>query len=56
MDKALNGAISDLLGTNDLRGKLNEVAVLYSRGAVPAPRVIVVGLGKVDDFSTDRNF
>ena len=50
----MNGAISDLLGTNDLRGKLNEVAVLYSRGAVPAPRV--VGLGKVDDFSTDRNF
>ena len=54
MDKALNGAISELLTTNDLRGKLNEVAVIYSRGAIPAPRVIVVGLGKVEDISLDR--
>ena len=44
VDKALNGAISELLTANDLRGKLNEVIVIYSRGAIPAPRVIVVGL------------
>lgn len=54
VDKALNGAISELLNANDLRGKLNEVAVIYSRGAIPAPRVIVVGLGKVEDLSLDR--
>jgi leucyl aminopeptidase len=54
VDKALNGAISELLIANDLRGKLNEVIVLYSRGAIPAPRVIVVGLGKVEDISLDR--
>jgi leucyl aminopeptidase len=54
VDKALNGAISELLHTNDFRGKLNETAVIYSRGAVPAPRVILIGLGKVEDFSTDR--
>jgi leucyl aminopeptidase len=54
MDKALNGAVSDLLNANDLRGKLNEVAVLYSRGTLPAPRVIVVGLGKVEEVSLDR--
>jgi leucyl aminopeptidase len=49
VDKALNGAISELLHTNDF-----ETAVIYSRGAVPAPRVILIGLGKVEDFSTDR--
>ncbi len=54
VDKALNGAISELLRTNDFRGKLNEVAVIYSRGAIPAPRVIVVGLGKVEDVLLDR--
>ena len=54
VDKALNGAISELLNANDLRGKLNEVAVIYSRGAIPAPRVIVVGLGKVEELSLDR--
>ena len=54
VDKALNGAISELLSANDLRGKLNEVIVIYSRGAIPAPRVIVVGLGKVEELSLDR--
>ncbi|MDO9302885.1 MAG: leucyl aminopeptidase [Anaerolineales bacterium] len=54
VDKALNGAISELLNANDLRGKLNEVIVIYSRGAIPAPRVIVVGLGKSEELSLDR--
>ncbi len=54
VDKALNGAITDLIRGGDFRGKLNEIAVLYTRGALPAARVIVVGLGKVADFSVDR--
>ena len=45
IDKSLNGAITDLLRANDFRGKLNEVTVIYSRGATPAPRVILIGLG-----------
>ncbi len=54
VDKALGGAIGDLIRMGDFRGKLNQTAVLYTRGAVPAPRVVVVGLGPVADFSTDR--
>ena len=54
VDQALNGAISELVKDQDMRGKRNETAVLYSRGALPAPRVIVVGLGKGDDVSSDR--
>ena len=54
VDKALNGAIADVIRSGDTRGKLNEISVLYSRGALPAPRVIVVGLGKVADFNADR--
>lgn len=54
VDQSLNGAISELLRANDLRGKLNEVTVLYSRGALPAARVIVIGLGRVEEFSADR--
>ena len=30
IDQALSGAISDLIRSQDLRGKLNEVTVLYS--------------------------
>ncbi len=54
LDKTLNGSISELLRDNDLRGKLNEVAVLYTHGAISAPRLIVVGLGKVNEISLER--
>ncbi len=54
VDKALNGAITDVIRSGDYRGKLNELSVLYPRGALPAKRVIVVGLGKVADFNLDR--
>jgi leucyl aminopeptidase len=54
VDEALNGAITDVIRSGDTRGKLNELSVLYSRGALPAKRVIVVGLGKVADFNLDR--
>ncbi len=54
LDQALSGAFRDLIQANDFRGKPNEVAVLYTRGQVPAPRVILVGLGKAEDVTADR--
>jgi leucyl aminopeptidase len=54
IDKALNGAIGELVNAGDFRGKQNEVSVLYTRGAMPASRVILVGLGKGDGLSLDR--
>ncbi|MDX1521654.1 MAG: leucyl aminopeptidase, partial [Anaerolineae bacterium] len=53
VDKALDGAISELIEAGDLSGKLGNVTVLYPRGAVPADRVVVVGLGKQEDFSLE---
>ena len=49
-----DGAISQLLKLGDFKGKLNEVTVVYTHGLIPAPRVIVVGLGKTGDFSAER--
>jgi leucyl aminopeptidase len=53
VDQSLGGAITDLIAGGDFKGKLGETAVLYSRGAMPAPRVIIVGLGKSEDFDLD---
>ncbi len=53
VNKALGGAISELIAGGDLRGKLGETAVLYPRGAIPARRVIVVGLGQADKFDLE---
>ncbi len=49
-----NGLISQLLQLGDFKGKLNETAVVYTNGLIPAPRVIIIGLGKSKDFSLDR--
>lgn len=53
VDKALNGAITELIAGGDVRGKLGETAVLYPRGVIPARRVILVGLGKQEEFSLE---
>ena len=46
--------IRDLIATGDFKGKLNETAVLYPRGAIPAQRVLIVGLGKEEKFDLDK--
>lgn len=53
VDKALGGMISDLVAGGDFKGKAGEVAVLYPRGAAAARRVLVVGLGKADNFNLE---
>ncbi len=50
IDQALNGAIRELIAGGDLSGKLGEVAVCYPRGAIPAQRVLIVGLGEPAKF------
>jgi len=54
VNKALDGQIGDLIAAGDFKGKLNETAVLYTRGAMPAKRVLLVGLGKQDEFDLDK--
>ena len=46
IDDRLSGMISRLLRKKDFRGRLSETAVLYPQGRFPAPRIILVGLGK----------
>jgi leucyl aminopeptidase len=53
VDEPLGGAIRDLIDGGDFTGKAGQVAVLYPRGAIPAHRVIVVGLGSRDKFDAD---
>ena len=54
VNKALDGAIAELIASGDLSGKLGETAVLYPRGAIPARRLIVVGLGAADEFDLEK--
>jgi Cytosol aminopeptidase family, N-terminal domain len=51
LDWLLCGALSDLLLKNKLHGSLGDVALLTSRGKVPAQKIFLVGLGPKTDFS-----
>lgn len=50
VDRALGGAISEVIAAGDFTGKSGETLVLYTRGALPAARVLVVGLGEAEKF------
>ncbi len=54
VDKALDGAISQLIGRGEVKGKLNEVTVIHSLGKLPAAQVVVAGLGKKQELTRDR--
>ncbi|MES2579156.1 MAG: leucyl aminopeptidase [Pseudomonadota bacterium] len=51
LDKASSKAISAVLKNGDFEGKLNTVLVLHQLADVVATRVMLVGLGKQDEFT-----
>ncbi|MFQ5417512.1 MAG: M17 family peptidase N-terminal domain-containing protein, partial [Myxococcota bacterium] len=53
IDRALGGAISAALRSGDFQAKKGESLTLYPDGAIPAVRVLVVGLGP--DASADAD-
>ena len=54
VDRALNGAISRVIADGDCRGKDGELTLIHTLGKLPAPRVVVAGLGKSDKFTLDK--
>ena len=53
-DEAINGAISELLESGDFKGELKQTSLLYTRGGLTAPRIGLVGLGKNEDFDSEK--
>ncbi len=53
VDKALDGAITQLIAAGEIKGKSGELTLVHSLGKIPAKRVIVAGLGKQAQFNVD---
>lgn len=51
LDRALGGRLAAALATGDFRAKRGQVLLLYTDGAIPASRVLLIGLGA--EASTD---
>jgi len=54
VDKALDGAISQLIKQGDIKGKLNEITLVHSMGKLPAARIVITGLGKKPELTIDK--
>jgi leucyl aminopeptidase len=54
VDKALNGAISSLIGRGEIKGKFGEVSIVHTFGKLPAGIVAIAGLGKRQNFDVDK--
>ena len=54
VDTAIGHQITAMIATGDITGAFKEVVVFPSFDRIPGNRVMVVGLGKRNDFSLDR--
>ncbi|MEQ8161736.1 MAG: M17 family peptidase N-terminal domain-containing protein, partial [Smithellaceae bacterium] len=54
LDQASGGLVAELLKSGDFAGKPSQVAVVYTRGAIPAQRIALVGLGKADEVNLEK--
>jgi leucyl aminopeptidase len=52
VDKKLNNQISKIIAHGDFKGKLNEILLLHTFD-FPWERVLIVGLGKQEEFNLD---
>src|SRR4030066_1850670 len=54
IDRALGGAITQLIAEGEIKGKYGELTLIHTLGRLPSPRVLVVGLGKEPEFRLDK--
>ncbi len=54
LNKSLGGSITRLIEEGEIKGKPNEITLLYTLGRLPAERILVAGLGKESDFTQDK--
>ena len=55
IDAASNKAIANVLKSGDMEGKLNATLVLHGVAGIAATRVMLLGLGKQEEFS-EKNY
>lgn len=53
-DAKCGGLIQSLIGVGEISGKLNETTVLYPGSALKVGKVVVVGLGKIEDYCMEK--
>ncbi|HQR40315.1 MAG TPA: M17 family peptidase N-terminal domain-containing protein, partial [Blastocatellia bacterium] len=53
LDAKTDGLVTELMGTDELRGKSGDMILAYRPGALKAKRVLFVGVGKRAEFDLE---
>src|SRR2546430_1044332 len=53
LDEQLRGKLRRLVEDGEVKGELGETTVLHTDGELQARRVVLAGIGKLDDFDAD---
>ncbi|HEY8854114.1 MAG TPA: leucyl aminopeptidase [Candidatus Dormibacteraeota bacterium] len=54
LDRALGGLLSELLGSGEFKGRIHEVLPVPTNGRIAARRLILYGLGAIQDVDGQR--
>ena len=54
VDKALGGAISQLIKKGEIKGKHKEITLIYTLGNLPSSKVAIAGMGKKTELTLDK--
>jgi leucyl aminopeptidase len=54
LNELCHGAIQGIIEEGDFEGKLFQKSVFYTRGLIPAKRIVLMGLGKKDEFNMEK--
>lgn len=54
LDEKLRGLIKEVISAGDFEGTLNQTAIIYTQGALPAKRIILTGLGKREKLDQEK--
>jgi len=54
LDRASKGLLAEVIRSGDFTGKLSQVSIVYTRGALPVRRAILLGLGKRKELDPEK--
>ena len=54
IDARSGGLISEVINSGDITGKLSQISVIYTKGKIPAKRILLVGLGKRNEIDLEK--
>lgn len=54
LNDKLNGLVAQIIAEDGFKGAVGDTRLVYTQGAIEAPRVLLLGVGKRDKFSLEK--